>query len=109
MSAVEAKNYTTMSAVEAKGYQNASQVSSSISTAIAGLTGFHFEIVSALPPEGQTNVIYLVLKSQSEEGNIYTEYAWINNNWEKLRDTQISLEYLTNNEVRTIWSEAVPE
>jgi hypothetical protein len=46
-----------------------------INDAISGLTGFHFEIVQALPQTGESNVIYLVLKSSSETGNIYTEYA----------------------------------
>ena len=69
--------------------------SGAVHSAIAGLTGFHFEIVQVLPEEGETNVIYLVLKSQSQSGNVYTEYAWINNNWEILGDTAIELEYLT--------------
>ena len=41
-----------------------------------------------------------------ETGNIYTEYAWINNTWEQLGDTQITLEYLTNGEIDTIWNAA---
>ena len=80
--------------------------SGAVHSAIAGLTGFHFEIVQVLPEVGETNVIYLVLKSQSQSGNVYTEYAWINNNWEILGDTAIELEYLTNGEIDTIWNAA---
>ena len=88
-------------------YQNATQVSASINAAIAQLTGFHFEIVQTLQTQGiETNCIYLVLKSQGETGNIYTEYAYINNAWETLGDTQVDLEYLTNQEVTTIWNTA---
>lgn len=78
--------------------------SGAVQSAIKGLTGFHFEIVSALPTTGETNVIYLVLKETSETGNVYTEYAYINNAWEKLGDTSITLEYLTNGEIDTIWT-----
>ena len=78
--------------------------SGAVQSAIKGLTGFHFEIVSALPTTGETNVIYLVLKETSETGNVYTEYAYINNAWEKLGDTAITLEYLTNGEIDTIWT-----
>lgn len=77
--------------------------SGAVFDAVKDLTGFHFEIVSALPATGQPNIIYLVLKSSGPEGNIYTEYAWINNKYEQLGDTQISLEYLTNGEIDTIW------
>ena len=78
-----------------------------INDAISSLTGFHFEIVQALPVTGEGNIIYLVLKSTSETGNIYTEYAWINNAWEQLGDTQLSIETLSNSEIDSIWSAAV--
>lgn len=77
--------------------------SGAVFDAVKNLTGFHFEIVSTLPAVGQPNIIYLVLKSSGPTGNIYTEYAWINNTWEQLGDTQLSLEYLTNAEVDAIW------
>lgn len=79
-----------------------------ITQAISGLTGFHFEIVQALPVTGEGNVIYLVLKSTSETGNIYTEYAWINNAWEQLGDTQLSIEVLSNSDIDSIWAAATP-
>lgn len=78
-----------------------------INEAISSLTGFHFEIVQTLPATGETNVIYLVLKSSGETGNVYTEYAWINNAWEKLGDTQISIETLSNSDIDAIWDAAV--
>lgn len=80
--------------------------SGAVFNAVKDLTGFHFEIVQTLPVTGQGNIIYLVLKDVSETGNVYTEYAWINNAYEKLGDTQITLEYLTNAEIDAIWSAA---
>lgn len=85
---------------------NALVTSGGVYEAVKDLTGFHFEIVSTLPATGQPNIIYLVLKSSSETGNIYTEYAWINSKWEQLGDTQLTLEYLTNGEIDTIWDAA---
>lgn len=107
-SAVQALIPTAVSSLtNDSNYQNATQVSASINAAIAQLTGFHFEIVETLPTQGiDTNCIYLVLKSSGETGNVYTEYAYINNAWEILGDTSVSLEYLTNAEVTTIWNTA---
>ncbi|MDD7319284.1 MAG: pyocin knob domain-containing protein [Prevotellaceae bacterium] len=48
------------------------------------------EVVENLPETGQEDVIYLV-NDKSEEGNVYTEYLWINNTWEKIGDTKIDL------------------
>lgn len=79
---------------------------SDITTAIANLTGFHFEIVQTLPASGDTNAIYLVLKSSGLSGNVYTEYAYINNDWEQLGDTQLALSYLSNSEIDSIWTAA---
>ena len=88
---------------------NKAATMSDITTAISGLTGFHFEIVQVLPTEDiETNCIYLVLKSSGSTGNIYTEYAYINNNWEILGDTQLDLEVLSNADIDSIWSAATP-
>lgn len=105
--AITNKGYTTMTAVEGKGYQTSQQVQEAISTAISGVGGFSFQIVENLPSTGSSNVIYLKLKNSGTEGNVYTEYAYINNAWEVIGDTSISLEYLTNAEIQQIWTDAV--
>ncbi len=44
-----------------------------------------FKVVSALPTSGvDANKIYLVAKDGAPEGNIYTEYMYINGKWEKI-------------------------
>jgi hypothetical protein len=43
---------------------------SDITSAIGGLTGFHFEIVQTLPATGDASAIYLVLKSSGISGNV---------------------------------------
>ena len=37
----------------------------------------HFQVVSALPETGETNIIYLVPKTPSETGNVYDEFIWV--------------------------------
>lgn len=80
---------------------------SDITTAIGGITTFGFEIVQSLPVSDiSTNKIYLLAKETSGTNNVYTEYAYINNNWEILGDTQVTIDTLTNTEVQTIWDNA---
>lgn len=71
------------------------------------ITTFHFEIVQALPTTDiQTNIIYLLPKNPSGTNDVYTEYAYINNSWEKLGETQIDLSnYVTNTSLATTLSD----
>lgn len=74
----------------APGYQTASQVTAAINNAISGITGISFEIVQALPASGGAGVIYLLPNSGSAP-NIYDEYVWVNNAWEKIGTTDVDL------------------
>lgn len=67
-------------------YQSGSQVSSAIATAIAGITGIQFEIVQTLPATGDAGTIYLISHGGSGT-DIYDEYVYVNNAWEKLGTT----------------------
>ena len=90
-----------------KGYQTAQQVQDAITSAISGISGFSFEIVENLPATGSASKVYLKLKSPSETGdNIYTEYIFVNNKWEVIGDTSVSLDFLTNTEIGQIWTDA---
>lgn len=68
------------------GYQTASDVSSAIATAIAGITGIKFEIVSTLPATGDAGTIYLISHGGSGT-DIYDEYVYVNNAWEQIGTT----------------------
>lgn len=68
------------------GYQTASDVSSAIATAIAGITGISFEIVSTLPATGDAGTIYLISHGGSGT-DIYDEYVYVNNAWEQIGTT----------------------
>ena len=50
------------------------------------------EIVQQLPTENiKTDTIYMVPKSEPGTQNVYDEYMYINNAWEKIGDTEIDL------------------
>lgn len=72
-------------------YQNASQVTTAINAAIAGISGISFEIVQTLPATGDSGTIYLVPAGQSTTGDIYVEWIYLNNAWEKLGTTAVDL------------------
>ena len=97
-------------AITSKGYQTASDVSSAIASAIANIQGISYSIVEVLPGTGEEGVIYLV-SNDGTNPNIYDEYIYVNNNFEKIGTTEIDLsgyvQYsdlvaITNSEVDTI-------
>lgn len=91
ISAIPVVPTTVSSFTNDANYQNASQVSSAINTAIAGITGISFEIVQTLPATGDAGKIYLVPAGQSATGDIYVEWIYLNNTWEKLGTTAVDL------------------
>lgn len=74
-----------------------------VTTAIAGISGFHAEIVSELPASGQSNILYLLAKSSAASGNGYDEYLYINGAWELIGSTDIDLSgYVQSSEMHAI-------
>ena len=93
------------------GYQTASQVQTAINTAISGITGIDYKIVTSLPTTGEKGTIYLLANSSSETQNIYDEYIYVDSKWEKIGTTAVDLsDYIkdedlvkiTNAEIDTI-------
>ena len=72
------------------GYQTASQVSSAIASAVGDITGFEYQVVEELPPTGEKGIIYLVSNTHGEQ-DIYDEYIWVNNAFEKIGTTELDL------------------
>lgn len=56
---------------------NKVDVTKEISDAIKGVTQFNYEIVDDLPETGVKGTIYLMLYSQSHEGDVYQEFIWV--------------------------------
>ena len=49
------------------------------------------EVVQELPAEGEEDILYLVPKADAETEDIYDEYIWTNNDWEKIGSTATDL------------------
>lgn len=77
-------------------------VTTAITNAISGITGITFEIVTTLPSTGNAGTIYLV--SHGGTGtNIYDEYIYVNNAWEKIGTTDVDLSgYVQTSDMVTI-------
>ena len=72
------------------GYQTASDVSGLIANAIKDIQGISYSIVTALPSKGEAGIIYL-LSNNGNNPNIYDEYIWVNNAFEKIGTTAVDL------------------
>lgn len=78
-----------------------------ITSAIGNVSSFSFEIVQSLPSQNiSTSKIYLLAKSTAGTNQVYTEYAYVNNAWEIIGDTQMTVDTLSNAEIDTIWAAA---
>ena len=72
-------------------------VQGAVSSAIGNVNSFEVSVVQSLPTTNiDTHTIYFISNSGST-GNIYDEYMYINNNWEKIGTTDVDLSgYLTD-------------
>ena len=86
------------------GYQTATQVNTAISNALASIHSFEYEIVQALPQTGVQGTIYLIA-DPSGTGDSYVEYIYVNNSFEKLGKTAVTIEAITNTEIDNIFSQ----
>ena len=75
---------------------NTKFVGTAISNAVAGITQFDYEVVTTLPTTGVKGKIYLVTNGSSTTQNIYDEYIWIGDKYEKIGTTQIDLSNYVN-------------
>lgn len=83
-------------------------VTRAINNAIGDITGLSFEVVTALPTTGVAGTIYLLSDGGSGQ-NIYDEYVWVNNKFEKIGTTGVDLsnyistsDAITNSQIDTI-------
>lgn len=94
------------------GFQTSTQVQSAINSAISGITGIEFSIVTTLPTTGRTGTIYLVSHNGTAP-EVYDEYIWLSGSstYEKIGTTAVDLSgyvqasemvAITNTEIDTI-------
>lgn len=71
-------------------YQTASDVNGAITQALGNITEFSISVLSALPSTGEQGVFYFIPNNGSGN-NIYDEYVWVNNSFEKIGSTEVDL------------------
>lgn len=83
-----------------------SEVNSLITSAIGNINSFEVSVVASLPITNiDTHTIYFISNSSSGD-NIYDEYMYINNNWEKIGSTAVDLSnYLQKTDISD-WAKA---
>lgn len=101
-----------VNAINNAGYQTATDVQNAINSALDGITGISYEVITTFPATGEPGVIYLMSNSGTSP-NIYDEYIYYNNHFEKIGTTDVDLSgymlttdmvAITNSEIDTITS-----
>ncbi len=81
---------------------NVEYVTNAIADAISGISGISYSIVTALPSTGEAGTIYLLSHGGSAP-DIYDEYIWVNNAFEKIGTTAVDLsDYLKTTDMVAI-------
>lgn len=65
-------------------------VNTAITNALGNFTGVSYEVVQTLPATGAVGTIYLISNSGTNP-NIYDEYIYVNNGFEKIGTTDVDL------------------
>lgn len=87
--------------IDLSTYAIKTEVAQEIAQAVSGIQGFDAQVVSSLPGTGKKGILYLVANSGTGQ-NIYDEYLWINNKFEKLGTREIDLSaYAKKTEIPT--------
>ena len=85
------------------------EVNSAISNAISEITQFDYSIVESLPNAGVKGTIYLISNKGNNE-NIYDEYIYIENKFEKIGTTEMDLSgYVKTTDLVAITNEEIDE
>lgn len=71
-------------------YAIKTEVTQEIAQAVSGIQGFDAQVVEQLPQTGEKGILYLVANSGSGQ-NVYDEYLWVTDKFEKLGTREIDL------------------
>ena len=76
-----------------------SAMTTAINTAVGGITEFDTQVVQSLPSTGVNGTIYFTPNNHGTN-NIYDEFIYVNNAWEKIGNTQVDLsDYVLSNDL----------
>lgn len=76
--------------VDLSTYAIKTEVTQEIAKAVSGIQGFDAQVVEQLPQTGKKGILYLVANSGSGQ-NVYDEYLWVTDKFEKLGTREIDL------------------
>ncbi|WP_317344575.1 hypothetical protein [Faecalimonas umbilicata] len=76
--------------VDLSTYAIKTEVTQEIAQAVSGIQGFDAQVVEQLPQTGKKGILYLVANSGSGQ-NVYDEYLWVTDKFEKLGTREIDL------------------
>lgn len=71
-------------------FQTGQDVSDAIDEALGDITSIDYQVVQTLPQTGEKGTIYLIPSGGSGQ-DIYDEYIYANNAWEKIGSTDVDL------------------
>lgn len=75
---------------------------SEVDALVDAIPKFAISVVTELPTTGAAATIYLLKTSETETGNLYTEYIYVNNAWEELGTQTLDLSgYATTSAMNT--------
>lgn len=90
------------------GYTDESKVKELISEELSGVRGFDYEVVQSLPQTGEKGKFYLIKVSEDGENDIYDEYIYVDDKFEKIGSKEMSLDgYLQEESVEEMSQETL--
>lgn len=90
------------------GYTNESKVKELISKELSGVRGFDYEVVQSLPQTGEKGKFYLIKVSEDGGNDIYDEYIYVDDKFEKIGSKAMSLDgYLQESEIEEMSQETL--
>lgn len=76
--------------IDLSTYAIKTEVTQEIAKAVSGIQGFDAQVVERLPESGKKGILYLVENSGNGQ-NVYDEYLWVTDKFEKLGTREIDL------------------
>ena len=97
----DADQYVLKAALKDYYKKNETYSKEEVNNLVDTIPKFAIEVVTTLPTtQISTSTIYLIKTSETETGNLYTEYIYVNGNWEILGIQKLDLtNYYTKQEV----------
>ena len=63
---------------------------SEVNSLVSTIPKFAVQVIASLPGSGQSATTIYLTPNSGSSGNVYDEYLWVNNAWEKIGSTQVS-------------------